>query len=660
MASTLISVISDQAAPSTFPLDYLNQYQPNMPTAEYRRRLKDWCFAAYEEGEIYLKGTKEAQEVSRELSYLLGEQWPSRRPTYKAAPINNVLLRSMERTVAVLTDIRPAYEVKAVDELFAPQALTLTKATRSWWLMQDVDFQLTMAVIHAYLSTGYLRLVYNKFLRDMQVQPLGIHEILPIGSPCHDLQLWDGVIYRSIRPISWFMREFPTEGAFVKPSREHSRYSKEVSRPGYLPQTAWDYMSPQMKRIIGGPAQFGASVVAQAPYREFWFRDYSLNVSRNDVTMGKAGSNWSYVVKPGQPLYPRGRLVITGGDDMHCVYDGPNFFWHSRWPFIPVRLKPIPFQFHGLSELRTKLPMQDIINHILAGVLDMIKKAINPAFLFPENAFSRATASAMDPSMPNAKIAYSQSAMGQAIQWANPPVLPAYVPNMIQYMENAIDDDSGLLDLTSMAKKKVTPASDTLASLMEGQQTVMRLRGRNMCQPIREMGRQNVSNFMQFYTLKKRMWLLGKDGITFEDVYDWDPDTMVPAGVDPYEHIQKFPFLVGESSLLNVNQTEKKLQSFALRRQGDYSRKQLFEDLDIGHLYDKVEKELKEEFHVKLDEQAAIQESVAAAGAAGGIPDTDGGGIGTGGGSVANGPGAGDVPTHQGMGADNPANILGS
>jgi hypothetical protein len=588
-----------------------------------------------------MRDSKEIQNLPADILYLMGDQWPTRRPSYKSSPVNNRLLRSMEQTVAILTDIRPTFVVKAHDDTFDDQAELLTKCTKAWWNKNDVDFQLAMAIIYAYLSTGFLRIAWNKNLAngrgDFQIYPLSPLDVMPIG-PAHLFQDWEGCIFEAVRNVAWFRRNFPGPGSSVQPDVSLSRYGRTPNRAGASGGLQFDTLSPQMQRWVGQPREFGESAIAQAWYREFWIRDYSVNTSDNIIKMGTPGTNWYYEVKPGHALYPRGRLIITGGNELHVMYDGPNYFWHGKFPFVPIRLKPVPWQFHGISELRTKIPLQDIVNSILAGTLDMIKKSINPPLLFPDNAFSDAIKNALDPNMPNAKIAYNPMAVNKP-EWQRPPELPSYVQNTAAYAQNEMDDDSGLLDLSGLARKKVTPAGDTLQGLKESQQTIMRLRGRYIEIAVGDLGQQMVPNQMQFYTLNRRMWMFGRSGVTSQDVWDANLSTLTPSGREPIKHAMEFSFEIVSGSLLNLDKNDDRLLAMALRRQGDMDRKTLYSEIDMASLYDNVEKNLKDEQEEQIQtmQQAAMRANLGL----GGAPAPGGAG-----------------PVHQGKGSDNPANLL--
>jgi hypothetical protein len=111
---------------------------------------------------------------------------------------------------------------------------------------------------------------------------------------------------------------------------------------------------------------------------------------------------------------------------------------------------------------------------------------------------------------------------------------------------------------------------------------------------LRDLGSQQISNIFQFYTLKRRMYLLGEKGKTFED-FDWDPNTMIPAGTRAEDHARRFKFMIQPDSLLNAKRVEKAMIYMNLRKGGDMDRKHLFEALDIDVSTEEVEKELKRE-----------------------------------------------------------------
>ncbi|MFQ6674454.1 MAG: hypothetical protein ACE5GH_06695 [Fidelibacterota bacterium] len=142
---------------------------------EDEEKTKKYCLEAWEEGRAWTKESEEVQNLDKYISYLLGKQWPNKRPSYKATPVNNRLLRTLEETQAILTDIRHIYQVKALNKIWDDQAKMLTRITKAWWIQNDSDMEVAMVLVHAYLSTGYIR------IGGIRIWPMGRRKNCRIG-----------------------------------------------------------------------------------------------------------------------------------------------------------------------------------------------------------------------------------------------------------------------------------------------------------------------------------------------------------------------------------------------------------------------------------------------------------------------------------------------
>lgn len=577
-----------------YGVDPDNDREDYNPGDEYEKKTRYWLEASYEEAKYELSQNEEVKTVGRYVDYLLGKQWPAGRPTYRAAPVDNRIWRLMWELVALLTDIRPMFEIRASENQYKPQADMLNNVTRSWWLNSDADMNLAMVIIYALLTTGYSKLCWNPELRNMEgdfeILPLGPNDILPLKAR-NQLQDAQAMIYQTVRPLGFFRNRYPLRGHLVQPDPAYSRYATTPDRPGHVPMMIYDSLSPAMKRILKGQDKVMESTYPEALYREFWIKDWTYNESNRTVLMGEKGTNWCYSVKPGERLYPRGRLLIMGGRVL--LYDGPNPYWHGEFPFHAMRMNIVPWQFMGLSEFSPLLPLQDIINNVLAGVLDAVKKAVNPGFYAPKNAFGESQWTSLDWGMPGFKAAYSPQA-AQKPEFAPAPVLPAFVLQVLGLASREMDQSSGIQAIDAALQKKQVPGFDTLESIKQAKQTPIRLKERNIEVFLRGMGSQNVWNIFQFYTAKRRMYMLGDKGLTFED-FDWDPGTCVPAGTRPEDHARRFQFLIKPGTLLNLDRDKKAMLFLRLRAEGDLSRKTLFAGLDVGLDQAEEEKELLRE-----------------------------------------------------------------
>jgi hypothetical protein len=499
--------------------------------------------------------------------------------------------------VSYLTDIRQSFEVRPNDDLYQHHSDVLNKLIRGWFFNEDIDMTMAMIIIHAALTIGYGRLVWNPEARngegELEMTACGAMDVIPIR-PSHNLQKALGVIYRTPKPLSWFHDKYPTKGAAVPIDREYSQFISEASTQAGQGMwgRAWQVLSPQMKRLFGQSAsQYRDSVLPMALYREFWVRDHQRNTSDREVFVGDLDQEYGYKVRPGERLYPRGRLICMGGPVV--LYDGPNPFWHGMFPFAALRLNRVPWQWPGISEFRNQIPLQDTMNNILAGILDAVKKAVNPPMLAPDNAFGTAVKRNLDPNMPGAKVFFSPASISPP-GYAPAPVLPGFVFQTMLYAQQELDAQSGFIDMGSVSRKGIIPAADTLESMKEGQQTLVRLKTRYIESFLKDIGQQFIPNFFQFYTMKRRIQMLGMDGCTFED-FDYNPGTMVPSGVPPEQHWRQFQFLVQPGSLLKSARQPIQQLALNLRRLGDMDRDNMLNILDLGNMRDSIRRNLDQE-----------------------------------------------------------------
>lgn len=569
---------------------------------DYERITKKWLSAAYEEARADITSNEDIKRQAQYIDYILGKQWPSSRPTYRAAPVDNRVWRLIWELVSLLTDIRPTFQIKSsASPEYDGQANIVNKTVRSWWMNADADMMLAFTIIYGILCTGYGKLSWNPDMRngmgDFELLPMGPLECLPL-KPRHTLQSAQGVIQDSIRPLGWIRKKFPLRGSLVKADADLSRYSMAPQAPAHLPAQLFEILSPQMQRIVGGAPQQLATAFPMARYREFWMQDWSINTSNVTVTVGPPGTNWSYKVRSKELLYPRGRLFIMAGDVL--LDDGPNPYWHGMYPYEAIRLNAVPWQWLGVSELRPLIPLQDIINSTLAGIIDAVRKAVNPIFYAPQNAVSESVLNSIDWSMPGAKLRYSNAAT-RPPEFGQPPQLPPFLMQVIQLAAREMDQSSGVAAVDEAVRKNQVPSGDTLDQIREAKQTPIRLKGRNIEIFLRSLGQMSIFNTFQFYGIKRRMFMMGGAGLTEAD-FDWDPGTVIPKGQDPQDFAKRFSFLVEQGSLLNVNRVERAITLQRLRQTKDIDRRTLISNLDLGINLDDVEQNLK----VEAFEQAGI------------------------------------------------------
>ena len=160
--------------------------------------------------------------------------------------------------------------------------------------------------------------------------------------------------------------------------------------------------------------------------------------------------------------------------------------------------------------------------------------------------------------------------------------------------------------MSGATDKKQVPGSDTLDRITFSKNTPIRMMGRNLEGFVDEIGGMWTSNALQFYDATTRIELLGEDGLTKEDMDD-RPGSLIPDGINSESYVRRFKFKSDKGTLLNVQRQDKIQIGFALRKNHDISRNQLFDLLDWNIDREKNQQEL-------ADEQAAVAKAMQAAG----------------------------------------------
>ncbi len=566
--------------------------------AAYTSAVNAWCDAAYEEAEYDRKGSQELKQIGKFIDYIEGRHWKGQgvSPTYKAKPTYEKVRENFEELVGQLTDIKPMIEVRCTntDKAYQQAGPVINKSLRAWSLNSDFDLTLAQNIAWAILTTSYTKWQYNPDLAngqgDLEAIPLGPNDVWEL-KPKNKLQEALAVIKLEQQSMGWFRRNFPTRYQEVTPDARISSYMIEPGAPAHIPSMLWSNMSDGMKRTIGAKPELKVSAFPHAMHQEFWFHDWSTNSSNTEVTMGKG--NWSYKVKPFGLLYPRGRIITRGGRKI--LSDNPNPYWHSQYPFSKLRLNVLPWSQFGNSDVRPWVGLNDILNQILAGAIQMIKRATNPGMFAPRTALSEEAWQSFDWSKPGERVAYSMSAGGKP-EFAPAPMLPGYVITIYQFIERALDQMSGKAAGNAMLSKKQIPGADTIENIQMMRTTPLRMKGRNIETFLRDGGRLMVPNIVQWYSDDRRKAILGSQSGTTGADSDADPGTIVPAGTPPEEFIKSFDFFVQPGSLLQTDRVKKVQDALVLKKFGLISAAAIYRIIDDPSLdYDRIKKEIKQE-----------------------------------------------------------------
>ncbi len=503
----------------------------------YEDETKEWCTntlaaAGQQQGE-----DPELQDIPKWINVLSGKHWLQGRPSYRATPYLNLSLRYWREIQSTISDVRLNTYVHCENPDYKQIAENVTKLSFANWQERDGDVTMMDTVQHSSFGLGYTKVGMNTKEMHPAFLSLGTDSVTPILPSRNDFQDSGGVIFQTWKPLSWFYDKFAMLARQIQP--ESTGWTRSfASRPFYIPEYTWNNMNPGLRNVIANNTESknAASItesgrVAMAKMNEFWFHDDRLNESRLTLRMGYG--NFQYLVKPGEPIYPYGRLICTAGEDCDvALYDGPNFHWHGMFPVDPLRLMPCVWLFSGMSVLKDTFPINQTINQLLADFQDYLKQILNPTVIVKDQAMSEAAWDEYFPGMPGAKIRLLNRNM-QIAEMMKFERVPAdglgIIPQAIQMMTRFFYEQSGMVDTGNLANKKQMPSEGTIEQIQNIRQSLFRLMARMVEVHMRHVGAMQVADIIQFTNRKAAYAYLGPDGITWQN-FDYDPESYVPMG----------------------------------------------------------------------------------------------------------------------------------
>ena len=583
----------------------------------YKDKLLRARESMYAEAIAEARQSREYNEITRYVDAIEGTSWSPNRPKYRSNFVDNMIAKARLDSLAMLSDIRPTIDVASQVELYDRQAAIISKGIHDQWERYDLDLSLLRVVDHALFCVGYWKTgaeIGNtgegKFAR-LTATPCGMDMVMPIQ--CGEtIQESSAVLYKTFKPAHWFKNKWGSRADGLESEQASSMIgmqSNTYNRPARIPEYTWNSMSPAMRRHLGlRPSRepyTDASIFPVVELQEYWIEDWSVNEYGQDIIVKDPylelnEHNYWYRVKPNQRMFPRKRLIIFAGD--RIMYDGPSPYWHGQFPFARLCLNPIVWGPNGLSKYRTLLPINKALNEIGAGVLDTVRRAVNQVVITKRGAVPDADWQQFLPSRPGGKLMVNPTADPAAVRYVEPPQLPGYVAQEIQYLLTQFERHAGMLDPAQLAKKKQLPGGDAIEQMRDLQSPQFRLESRFIERFLKDAGQQAVSNFLQFFNRPQRLRTLGRDGLTFED-FDYRPGDMIPASQIKENFWRTFPIQIAQGSLHGAAKDRDRQVAIVLQRQNVISKAELLRRLEFAHenKIKQIQAEIQQEQAAGLD-----------------------------------------------------------
>lgn len=518
--------------------------------------LLSWSKSAVQTSMAYLKLQPAYPYIQAGLDMINGSTDPVGNPSLSTVQME-LTIRNLKELVAAQTNIRiiPAFKTEIAE--FQPQRDIVNKCFMAWQQMTFADRKLRKAWQYACgAGTGYLGERWDKSYHykgkgDLVWEAYGPLDILPLGLPKnHDLQKAYSTCIKVETPLHEAVRTFPLYRDKISSERENTKGR------GTVISQAVKFASAALRKFgPGATQQVEPKSWATVDIYYHYIDDDEVNETGQDMYMGEPGVNWAYTVpyvgkdikigeKAGVPLfrkalredcllYPNKRLIICTDD--FCLNPNPMVqvspFWHGKYPVVQFRADDWAWFFLGMPLTRAGQSLEKADNELMRGVVDSCNVRLSPPRKFDRNTMSDALASTLNTRIPNQVVGLDMTFGGSDQMTPLLPVafyeFPAYIPQIIEQNQARLTQQMGVADAVAMSRARQLPAGDSIDKIMEALGPLVRDQSRNMEEGIRAIGEMWKSDFFQFISARRRMELIGPDGLADED-FDYDPGTLIP------------------------------------------------------------------------------------------------------------------------------------
>lgn len=558
---------------------------------------------------------KEIRDTMRLLDYLEGKQWSSEARRARHRPVLPMVSRLFWDSVGMLTDLSLDFQVKmwsgSAQSDYSELQKILNELAIHWAMHNQYECRQYDVILYGLLHSGPSKIQWNPSLLggmgDVQLLPIAPWQWAMLGG-ASDPQESECVIYYPVVTKNYLIRKFGETAKRVRCDLEYSPGSLQgqFKRPPNISKDSWARMGAGLRTMMGIKAnpQADDTPFPMTMQKEFWFNDNSINetsatvtVGPHDASTGEPTVNWAYRVEPGEPLYPRGRVVVQAGG---CVLeDQPSPYWDAKKPFPVFRPFRLPWKSSGYPIMRSWGQMNIMINKIMGGMQDYLHSVIEPTLTGPKGALPQADWDALDPGAAGGKIKYNNNAPKgvEFMKKAEFPLAAAF--QYIEAIRREMDMSSGASATQQMMQKKQIPGADSIEMILNSRALPVKVESRSLANYIEEGGAMVLSRMLQFYTVAHRVNILGSKGITASD-YTPVYGSAVPDGMEPEDFVRRFSGTVRRDTLLATEKERKQQIALGLYKLGVLSMENLWKILDTGLSWQENLKQILGEARIKV------------------------------------------------------------
>lgn len=497
-------------------------------------------------------------------------QWPSKRPKHRVPFTYNKSGLAVKRITAMMTDTMPSIDVKPRASGLTEVAEIITSTIRAIWEEQQFDQKFANRLIPMSMVFGAcpVHLFYDPTADngrgDVSLEPIDPRSFFidPAVTAAEDLSKAEYVGFQSVMSLNRIRQMWPKRGADVEADPAVSQFVDPIGRGGGI-----SVQSPTREPIFRGKS-IKSSAIDRANVQYFWIRDLRTVGELPEEIQEEA---FAKGLTKDDLAWPNGRGIFRAGPNKKILEDGNSIYMDSEPPFEMFSWD-IEFEHPwGMSLIKTLKVIQDILNKLGSAVTENAVKMNNAIWIGDKHALSPSGWNELS----DAPGLLVQLNPGTKLERQSPPALPGSVFQMIQFLSLAIDDISGLLDVSQGRRPVGIVSASALEALQLAAQTLVRLQSRAYEAFLQRLGQKLVSRIFQFYTQDRMFYLHGPNDqvIPFEYERQKIRDAQIggqdgPRPFDPFKDFRDLRLQVSRASSLAATRMQKGVVALALADRG--------------------------------------------------------------------------------------------
>lgn len=542
--------------------DQLEQFDKIQIIRRDLTRLAEAAFATKLHN-IYLEAMYHKEIIARDwkeyTDYYRGNQWPSRRPSYKVSGTLNFLVENIERKTALLTDAKPIPQITAVNDEYADTADVMNELMRLVFNGSDYG-QATADLIEnsQVFGSGFMGTVYDRSIdngrgdiRSLAYDPRAVY-MDPIILKSYLLCEGEFVIIEDIWPIEKAKDMFPERADMFKPDWGLSRM--QMHQPPGL-------FRALMTRVFSRTREENVlrSEIPRVHVREYYLRDRSKN------------ENGKYRFKNAA------RKVVMIGDVI--ADDGDNPYDDGQFPIDMLAWHTDFNSAWGWGDIELLRSAQEINNKIISIIVENMMLTSNAIWIGDADALSKEDWEKLN----NAPGSYVRKRPGRELRREPGIPFPQYVINILEYVGVTKDVISGMVDVMKGVRTGQVSSGVAIEALQLMAQALIRLRARALESLQARQGKKLMSRIFQFYKPAKIIELLKARAPKGEIAVPLNIELLKPVEKRSLDWTQNLLFRIDPGSSLSLAKTQRKMESIQLRQMQIIDDRALLEDLEYPH-----------------------------------------------------------------------------